>query len=366
MRVIDTPYYTLHTDVSDAEARETDLRMTRMFEEYQRRTAGFAGTVRQKFPFFLFRSERDYHAAGGPQGSAGVFIREPEGKRLMAIAGEKTDAETWHTVQHEGFHQFADASIANPLPAWANEGLADYFGEAVWTGDNFVTGLIPTPRMKAVQNSIRTGGFKPFKVLMNLSYKDWNGDLSTENYDEGWSMIHFLANADGGKYQAPFLQYMQQISHGITTDNAWANVFGRDIDGFQARYAAYWTSMQDGPTRAGYIKAVVLTETSFLARAYLLKQTPKDAASFFKEYKPPEYGVNRDLWLPPELFTEYAEVVEALGKWTITPAAAGTLPKLVLQTEEGATLTGTFTVINGKVGKVEITVAQAATRPGGK
>ena len=50
LRTFDTPYYTLHTDVTDQEARETDLRLTRIFEEYQRRTAGFAGAVKGQAP----------------------------------------------------------------------------------------------------------------------------------------------------------------------------------------------------------------------------------------------------------------------------------------------------------------------------
>ncbi len=360
MRVIDTPYYSLHTDISDAEARETDLRMTRMFEEYQRRTAGFAGQVKEKLPFFLFRNENDYIAAGGERGSAGVYMQGRDGKRLMAIAGEKTDADTWHVIQHEGFHQFVAASIPYPLPAWANEGLAEYFGEAVWTGDGFVNGLIPPDRLKDVQKEIRIGQFKPFKTLMGMSQKDWNDDLAVTNYDEAWSMIHFLAHADGGRYQAPFLQYMQQVSRGIEPQNAWSNIFGQDVNGFQAKYAASWMALKDNPTRDGYVKAAVLTETSFLARAQLMKQTFKDPETFFKEYHPPEYGVNRDLWLPPELFAEYGHVAPDLGQWSFT---AGPLPKLVLVTDDGTTYTGSFTVSNGKVGKVEIAIVTPSTKP---
>ena len=52
----------------------------------------------------------------------------------MAFAGEHITAYTWHTVQHEGFHQFAHAVIGGDIPTWLNEGLAEYFGEALFTG----------------------------------------------------------------------------------------------------------------------------------------------------------------------------------------------------------------------------------------
>src|SRR4051812_41248292 len=88
MRTFDTPYYTLSTDIPDAMAREADLRMTRMFEEYKRRTAGFSHDFQGKFPFEMYTNPEDYYAAGAMPGSAGQF---GHGK-LMAIAGTKATA----------------------------------------------------------------------------------------------------------------------------------------------------------------------------------------------------------------------------------------------------------------------------------
>ena len=102
MRTIELPYYILHTDISDAEVRETDLRTTRMFEEYQRVTATFAQKVDRKFDFYLFRNRADYVAAGGPAKSAGVYIRIGDNRRLMAFTEGAADDSTWETVQHEG------------------------------------------------------------------------------------------------------------------------------------------------------------------------------------------------------------------------------------------------------------------------
>ena len=97
----------MHTDLAADDAREAWIRMTKMAEEYYARTREFSRAIPGRMPFYLFKDERDYYEAGGLPGSAGVF----NGKALLAIAGEKTDAETWHVVQHEGFHQFADAVI---------------------------------------------------------------------------------------------------------------------------------------------------------------------------------------------------------------------------------------------------------------
>jgi hypothetical protein len=356
MRRFDTPYYILWTDVSDEEAREADLRLTRMFEEYQRRTAGFAGQVKEKLPFYLFRREGDYNAAGGPAKSAGVFIQRRDGsKRLMALAGERADRGTWSVIQHEGFHQFVAASIKYELPAWANEGLAEYFGEGEWTGDGFVTGLIPEQRLRQVRVGI-VSRFKPFRALMNLSDDAWNRDLNEANYDEAWSMVHFLANADNGRYQGAFLQYMTAVSKGVPGVQAWEAAFGRDVDAFQGKYVQWWGALPDHPTQLGFYRVLMQTETSFLARAVILRQSFPDAQTFVTKYQPPGFVASRDLWLPPKLFTDWREAASNVGQWTFEG------PRLVLQLPNGGRLVGSFTVANGRVRQVAVD----ATPPAGR
>src|SRR5687767_4708156 len=58
-------YYVIHTDLERDQAREAEIRMARMAEEYHARTRDFAGNIREKFPFYLFKNEKDYIAAGG-------------------------------------------------------------------------------------------------------------------------------------------------------------------------------------------------------------------------------------------------------------------------------------------------------------
>ena len=69
----ETKYYIIHTDLDPDDAHEAAIRVTKMAEVYADRTRGFSGVIRKKFPFILFKDVEDYHAAGGPEGSAGVF-----------------------------------------------------------------------------------------------------------------------------------------------------------------------------------------------------------------------------------------------------------------------------------------------------
>jgi hypothetical protein len=361
LRTYETPYYMLYTDLGQEEAREADLRMTRMFEEYQRRTAGFAGKVQGKFPFYLYRNEKDYLAAGGVNGSAGVYIESVAGKKLMAIAGQKTSAYTWHVVQHEGFHQFIAATIHNDIPIWVNEGLAEYFGESLWTGDGFVPGLAPMSRVAEVKGALKTGQFKQFSKLMTMSDEEWGSKLEYSNYTQAWAMVHFLAHADNGKYQGPFVQFMSQVSKGTAAQTAWTNVFGKDTIAFQNRFANWWLSQPEEPTRTGYIKAFTQTATSFYARAYLQKQTFPDIETFFRTYKPAQLSLNRDLWLPPALFGEISKVAPGVGSWSLEQSGNGP-PKLICTEPDGTKYTGTFVLNGNKIGRVGVDVTGGSTQ----
>ncbi len=215
LKTYPSPYYTIYSDLGIDDVREATMRMTRMAEEYHDRTAGFSGVINQKFPFYLYATAEDYYRGGGPPGSAGVFMVRNGESKLMAIAIGKSDGrdggQTWHVVQHEGFHQFAHAVIGGDMPMWVNEGLAEYFGEGLFTGDGFVTGLVPARRLQRVQESIREKKFKSIKEMMLLTNREWNADLKIENYDMAWSMTHFLAHGDDGRYQGAFAAFMKDI-----------------------------------------------------------------------------------------------------------------------------------------------------------
>jgi Protein of unknown function (DUF1570) len=354
LRTFDTPHYIMHTDISDADAREADLRMTRMFEEYQRRTAGFSGQVNGKFPFFLFKNREDYDASGALKDSDGVFIRDQYGSRLMAIAGDHTTDVTWHIVQHEGFHQFAASVIRAELPIWVNEGLAEYFGEAKWTGDSFVSGLIPPDRLKEVNVAILRKTFKPFGRMMTMTNAEWGSHLDYANYTQAWAMIQFLGHGENGRYQRPFIAFMNNLNRGMIATEAWNSVFGTDTRAFQARFEKWWLAQPANPTREGYVKAAVLTLTSFLARATLQKQTFADVESFVKDVKLPDLKASRDIWLPPGLFDEAKPIVDEVGKWSLQVGVKGTLPKLVIVDEDGTKYVGSFTLSLNRVGAVSV------------
>ncbi len=347
-KTYDSRYYVIQTDLTGDDVRETTLRMTKMAEEYHDRTRDFSGVISTRLPFMIFKVPSDYYSAGGIPGSAGVF----DGEKLMAIAGEKVSADTWHVVQHEGFHQFAHAVIRGELPIWVNEGLAEYFGQGVFTGDGFVTGLIPHGRMERIKETMKTrGGFIPISSMMAMSHAEWNRQLDIRNYDQAWSMVHFLAHGEDGKYQKAFSGYMGDIGRGRDAERAWQDNFG-DANGFEQRWRDYWTALPDNPTGDLYCKASIAILTSFAARASASKQTFDGFDDFSRLVASRTIKVADADWLPPQLGVDAVDLAQKIGKCSIEKAALQSV--MVAETKLGTRFVGTFKLKGNKVDSVSV------------
>jgi hypothetical protein len=318
MTAYQSPYYTIYTDLDADQAHEAVLRMTRMAEEYHARTAGFSGQITTRLPFYLFKTDEEYHAAGGFPKSVGMFT----GDALMASADPSHAERTWQIVQHEGFHQFAAAVIGGQLPTWANEGVAEYFGEAQFTGDGFVTGLIPPARLKRLRSEIDGADARSIKTMMLMSPQQWTSDLQKINYDQSWSMVHFLINADGGKYQSGFVNFMFQIGQGQPWEQAWQHNFANTA-AFETEWKNWWDCQSDDPTAHLYIQVTCQTLTSYLARATARHQTFDSFDDFLHaaqtgQLKQP--GTSDPDWLPPSLLASaLAGISKENATWSLLP-----------------------------------------------
>ncbi|HEV7298611.1 MAG TPA: DUF1570 domain-containing protein [Tepidisphaeraceae bacterium] len=354
---VESKYYWLYTDLPEPAAREAVLRLTRMGEEYASRTAGFAGAIRTKFPVYLFRDATDYYTAGGVAGSAGMF----DGQRLLVIAGDDVSAATWHTMQHEGFHQFAHAVIGGNLPTWADEGLAEYFGEGIWTGDGFVTGIVPPWRLERIRRSIAAEEFKSITDVMALTLAEWNGNLSIQNYDQAWSMVHFLVHADNGRYRRAFSTYMNEIGRGRAASRAWQTAFG-DTAGFEQKWLAYWRSLPADPSSDLYDQASVATIGSFLGRAIVRKTPISDYATFTATARDPQQQLpmNAPDWLPASLLAEAIERASTSGQVTLEQPANGPA-RVVLTRADGCLAIASVSIVGGKVKEVTTRFDDSAT-----
>ncbi len=353
LRQYDSKYYVIYTDLGEDAVREASVRMTAMAELYYQRTRGFAGKITKRFPFYLFKDRADYLAAGGMEGSAGMY--DPNQRRLLAFAGSEVSETTWYVVRHEGFHQFAHNVIGGELPVWVNEGLAEYFAEAIFTGDGYVTGAVPPERLNRIQFWIRQGNTISVENMMSMPHALWNAQMSLINYDQAWSMVYFLAHARGGRYQDAFNSFLRDLGRGDRWQAAWQRSFGAGTREFEKQYRDYWQEMSQDISSGRYAQATAETLTSFLARAVSQKQAFASAEEFFNAARAGKLQSASADWLPPSLLESALKRVDEAGSWELRKSRG---VQLVCTRADGTTLTGSFQTQNGRVkpGSVKVKV----------
>ena len=355
LRKYSSRYYTIYTDMDMDAVREIRVRMTTTAQEYARRTKSFGGVIRRKLPFYIFSKQEDYIAAGGVPGSVGLYT----GKSLMALAGKQTGERLWNTVQHEAWHQFVHMVIRGKIPIWVNEGLAEYFGHGQWTGDGFVIGVIPPQRLKQVKDFIKKDKMLPFLDMLKMDSQQWTSNLTSRNYDQAWSMCHFLVHAENDKYRKRFSAFIRDISRARPWEKAFLTRFGRNVKGFRKRYEQWWSALPENPTANLYTKITVQTLTSYLARARRLKlEFDDDVEKFFAAAKEGKIRIYPktypSLWLPESLLKKALKEAEKLSTWSLVTKQGAQM--LLLTGPDGTVFKGKYTLQSKRPPRVTVTI----------
>lgn len=347
-----TRFYDIYGKLDEATLQEAAARLTAMAKDYHRRTAGFPRQVKSKLPIYLFDSMEAYLAAGGLKGSHGVYL----GEAVLGVCTPGRPVALWELLLHECWHQFARQSVGGRWPPWLNEGLAEYYAEAIWTGDEFVTGVIPPFRLARVQALIRAKKHKSFLRFIDMDQEAWNADVAFENYDQAWSLIQFLAHGPNERYRDALVALIRAASQSKPPLDAFRGVFGRKAGDIQAEWEQWCLSLKPEAGRDRQLRAIVATLTSYLARAHGQGLRFKAADDFFAAGRDGRLvkaaQASKLLWLPASLLDANLKLAERLKTWTLD--TSGAAPVLQLRIEGVGTFTGSFALDGTR--SVDVTV----------
>lgn len=302
--------YQVHSQLPPEQLPGVLRHLDRMAVEYSRRTAGLSSRADdRKLPLYLFAREEDYLKAGGLRNTSGIF----DGERLLACIGRKADARAWHIIQHEAFHQFLTAKLGYELPIWMHEGLAEYFGEGLYTGDEFVLGVVPPYRLKRVQEELRRPG-PNLASLLATSHEAWNQNMSQRNYDLAWALVHFLAHADNGAHQ----QSLEKFIKASAGTESGLQMFERTVgpaNAVEAQWQQFWLEYPNDQVRTVYGQVAAETVCSYLIRASLAGQKITSMDQLQEIVAAGQFRQRPNDTLPMEALEECLEYAPKLGQW---------------------------------------------------
>lgn len=229
--------YHIHTNLSRDEVRVFGKHMDTVFAQFEQRFRDFNAHGKPYMPLYLLRTEAQYHAFMAGQNidatnTGGMFFFSPKGQGLATWTQGRSRSQTFQVLQHEGFHQFAFNYIGQALPTWINEGLAQYFEDAIIVGDKMTTGLANARRVEQVKQALGDGKTLGFGILVGTTSEDWSGALHTDPqraallYAQSWSIVYYLIHGEGERYQPAFGQYLRKVGTGRDSQAAFAEAFG--------------------------------------------------------------------------------------------------------------------------------------------
>ena len=254
LRKYKTRHYELHTNLPRAEAVTYGHHMDRIFKEYSRRFRAFRFNSHKTLPLYLFRTSEQYESFLAKhdifsRNTGGIFFVQPKITALASWTQGKSRSQTFATLQHEGFHQFAYYAIGTNLPIWVNEGLAGYFEEAIFVKNRVITGLGDARRIHRLKIALEKNLDTDFQTMLNLTGHEWQQIVSDNPqqgsllYDQAWSMVHYMVTGNKQRTNA-FVHYLQLLSRGYRSNRAFREAFGPDIITFRRGWESFTLKME--------------------------------------------------------------------------------------------------------------------------
>ena len=123
------------------------------------------------------------------------------------------------TIAHEGWHQYVNAHVEEPLPAWINEGLGSYHEAIEYSSDEpRFTPLRNTFRINALIDALKRDRLLAVRELVETDAGRvliaGDDEATHAYYAQTWALITLLRHGANGKFAAAFQRMMDDIAAG--------------------------------------------------------------------------------------------------------------------------------------------------------
>ncbi|MCE9584678.1 MAG: hypothetical protein K8T20_19475 [Planctomycetes bacterium] len=259
-----TAHYQVLTDAGDEQARLMAVRLEGILELY-----GALLPTKRTLPIFpvrVIQKYADYISYGGEDGTGGCYDAETGDLVLTRFEGygatkdepgrptseQEVVTTAYHEAWHQYFHWYLDSDV-DP-PAWFDEGMADYFGQARPTLSHRNSALPEPPGerrpawrfdrknlawLSSIRKAVAAGKYVPLRELVHMKRADYYRDPSL-CYPEGWALVYFLMNCKDERLSEVPAALVLALRDGSKSDAAVDEAFaGVDFAKLEADWAQY-------------------------------------------------------------------------------------------------------------------------------
>lgn len=166
---------------------------------------------------------------------SGIYVHGEE-KHYVALRTDAPGENPYHTVYHEYTHALMHVNFP-PLPAWLDEGLAEFYGNGRISKKEFTMGTADSAHLILLQQS----KLIPADVLLQIDHNSpyYNEqDRASVFYAESWALVHFLMVDPYARKEQLLLHFLQAWQKTGNQVEAARQTFG-DLKRFGERIESY-------------------------------------------------------------------------------------------------------------------------------
>ena len=260
---VDAPHLTLISDAGEPAA----VRAARQLESFRALIAGLHPELNLELPAptYLYMFGRADELGG--YGLESAFVTHADGNFIAFAAG------AGGRLPREIFHHYLHLWLRNTLPdvpAWFDEGFAEYYSTFVTTDRRAVFGQ---PVMEHVESLAR--GFKtPLSELTAVTRDSYDEHGLPEGlHAASWALVYYTQSGNRSLSSAP-VDLLRRVASGEPAAEAFAAALGRDPEGLQAEIESYLRRAQfryrQSDVAAPEVTAIPLSSADLEARLGLL------------------------------------------------------------------------------------------------
>ncbi len=186
----------------------------------------------------VFKSDKSYAPFKPHANTAGYFQPGPDVNYITLTTEVRGEQDPFKVIFHEYTHLLVNNTNGN-VPAWFNEGLAEYYSTTTVTDDQKV--VLGKPIGSHVY-LLRQKKMLPLRTLFQVDHKSphYNErDKQGVFYAQSWALMHYLILGNDGQRAAAMGAFLEAIAANLPMETAFQKAFGMGFEQMEKELKQY-------------------------------------------------------------------------------------------------------------------------------
>ena len=182
----------------------------------------------------VFKNDVSYHPFKTSENNAGYFQPGQDVNYITLSAETRGDQDYLNIGFHEFTHLLVNTSVGT-VPAWLNEGLAEFYSTLQFNNDRQVVLGRPIRRHLSL---LRQTPIIPLRVLFQADYNSPNYGQNIF-YAESWALMHYLMIHRDGQQASRLWKFLDSVRANVPIEQAFQSSFQTTFEGMENELRRY-------------------------------------------------------------------------------------------------------------------------------